>query len=348
MMLQQRSSSYSYFFELRRSMSQEEVLLFDISNRGRLRMTGEDRIRFLSGQVTNDVKSLATNTGCYAALTNAKGKMRADMVILNLGTEFLIEVEPGLEKTVSESLEKYIVADDVQIDVVTQNWRAFSVVGSAAVDFLQTSKLCANPPVKVYEIVPLNLGGLRSVEASQKALTEQRPPQDGFLFRTFRAQIDSFDIWVESSQASMFLEKLQQAGCKTGTEAELEILRIEAGIPKFGVEMDENTIPSEAGLETRAISYTKGCYIGQEVIARIKSVGHVNRQLAKLKFKETPEKGAPLLFQDKEVGKVSSVVDSPRFGCIGLAIVRREAASNGSVLKHSQGEAIVVEKFADV
>jgi tRNA-modifying protein YgfZ len=327
-------------------MSQEDLLLFDISNRGRLKMTGEDRVRFLNGQVTNDVKSLAPTSGCYAALTNAKGKMRADMLILNLGTEFLIEVEPGLETTVVESLEKYIIADDVQVETVTDRWKAFSIIGSAASDFLRSAKLCANPPSKMYEIVPLNLGGLGSVEASAQALTDQRHPtlETAFLVRSFRAPTDSFDIWVEASKASTLIGHLQHAGCKTGTEAELEILRVEASIPKFGMEMDENTIPNEAGLEARAISYTKGCYIGQEVIARIKSVGHVNRQLAKLRFKGTPEKGSPLLLQDKEVGKVSSVVESPRFGCIGLAIVRREAVAEGTVLTHSKGEAIVLKR----
>ncbi len=127
--------------------------------------------------------------------------------------------------------------------------------------------------------------------------------------------------------------------------AGLEILRVEAAIPRFGAEMDRNTLPQEAGLEATAISFTKGCYVGQEVISRIKSVGHVNRALARLRLPPGARDGDPLLLGGREVGRVGSAVDSPRLGRIGLAIVRREASPPATLLQTPQGTAEVVAEF---
>ena len=305
----------------------------NISNRGRLRLTGQDRVRFLNGQVTNDIKSLATGKGCYAALTNAKGKMRGDAVILNTSDGLLLDVEPGNDARIASELEKFIIADDVQIENITSTWHAYTLVGDQVAEVLKISGLCTLPPKDLFEISSFTNNNFGKV----------------FLFRSHRAQNDSFDLWVEQtysvSLAQTLIKAVEQIGGSMLDASILEIPRVEAGILRFGVEMDENTLPPEAGIETIAISYTKGCYVGQEVISRIKSVGHVNRMLVRLRLPESAERGMLLQFAGKEIGKLGSAISSPRFGRIGLAIIRHEAAKLGTHLTLPKGEAVVVEDF---
>lgn len=302
----------------------------DVSTRGRLRLTGEDRARFLNGQVTNDVKNLAPGTGCYAAFANGKGKMRADAVILNHDDSLLLDLEAGYDASIAVELDKFIIADDVLVEGLTEVWRAFAIVGARAGDVLRDMNLCDAPPARLFDIASNGAGS-------------------SFVFRSRRSITDSFDVWVQLADHEALSKRLRSALEKAGGGisdiSELEISRIEAGIPRFGVEMDEGTLPPEAGIESVAISYTKGCYLGQEVIARIKSVGHVNRTLARLQLPDAAQRKEPLLSNGKEVGRLGSAVTSPRFGRIGLAIIRREAASPGTRLALPQGEAVVVADF---
>jgi folate-binding protein YgfZ len=308
------------------------TFICDVSARGRLRFTGEDRVRFLNGQVTNDVKALKPGTGCYAAFTNAKGKMRSDASILSLNDCLLVDLEPNCSTRIAAELEKFLISDDVLIENLTESWQAYTVVGEKAIEALTKINLATQLPKQLFEISSLN---------------ESWGP--GFIFRSRRSKQVSFDIWIEKSGAPNLFQKIKDSvtsvGGDVGDSTMLEILRIEAGIPRFGVEMDENTIPPEAGIETIAISYTKGCYIGQEVIARIKSVGHVNRSLARLKLPGGANAGSAIQFHEKEVGKLGSAIDSPTCGRIGLAIIRREAAAPGTTLSLSEGEASVVSDF---
>lgn len=303
----------------------------DISARGKLRVTGEDRVRFLNGQVTNDVKILAPGSGCYAAFTNAKGKMRADVVILNIGDSLLLDLEPGCDVRIAAELEKFIISDDVFIGDLRISGNGFAVVGEGAGNVLRDAGLTTAPPSALFGVIGLPL------------------KSGGWLFRSRRARVEAYDIWVQRADsaavASRLREALERNGGKMVGETELEILRVEAGIPRFGVDMDETTLPPEVGLESVAISYTKGCYLGQEVIARIKSVGHVNRTLARLRLPESARSGHALSHNGREVGKLGSVVVSPQFGRIGLAIVRREAGEVGTRLALAEGEAVVVGEF---
>ncbi len=306
----------------------------DVSPRGKLQLTGEDRVRFLNGQVTNDVKALASGRGCYATFTNGKGKIRADAVILNLANALWVDLEPGCDVKMAAELEKFLIADDVHIQNLTEAWRAYTLVGPMAADILREAGLCVSPPTQYFEVAYLMSSELG----------------DGFLYRSHRARTDSFDIRVEQLQSSALIGRLSATLKKHGGDFmdanALEIARIEAGIPRFGAEMDENTIPPEAGLESLAISYTKGCYLGQEVIARIKSVGHVNRTLVRLKLPPEAKTGDSLIFNEREVGKLGSAVVSSSFGPIGLAIIRREAETPGTKLSLPQGEAIVTQDFS--
>jgi folate-binding protein YgfZ len=243
--------------------------------RARLRVTGEDRVSFLQGQCTNDVKRLSVGESCYAAFLNAKGKMRGEGHIICLPDGFLLEASLGL----APSLEKFIITEDVSIEDVSAKMGEWLVLGEAS------AILPANTVTFRH---PLGLGVLGEVPLAT-----------------------------------------------TISEEMLEVIRIEAAVPKWGVDMDETTIPNEAGLETRAINYEKGCYIGQETIARIKTYGHVNRRLVQFQAEsaQVPRSGDKIFAADRDVGQVTSAVFSSRLGKpLALGYVRREFATTGTKL----------------
>lgn len=247
--------------------------------RCRLRVTGEDRVGFLHGQCTNDIKRLGAGESCYAAFLNAKGKMRGDGYVIATTEALLVEASAGLR----ESLEKFVVTEDVVIEDVSAALIAGLVIG----------------PVPVLPAGAVTFGhalGLGVLSAVPLPVT-------------------------------------------MGAE-ELEALRVELGVPKWGMDMDENTIPVEAGLAKRAISYDKGCYIGQETIARIKTYGHVNRQLVQLKVESAAaaKAGANILGDGREVGRVTSAV-----GSVALGYVRRDRARPGVKLQIGNQQAEVTK-----
>jgi len=310
--------------------------VLDFSFRSRICLTGADRVRFLHGQVTNDVKKLGVGTGCYSALTTAKGKMQSDLNIFCLQDELLLDFEPGLTTTVTQRLEKYIVADDVQVVDVAPHYGLLSVQGLKAEAVVSALGLFTEIPT-----APLS-----STKISDATLGEI------YLMRHARLGSVGFDLFVPTAALGAVADKLIAAAKSAGGRAcgwnAFEIARVEAGMPRFGADMDETHLASECGIEARAISYTKGCYIGQEVLNRIHSVGHVNRELRRLSFTSelrTPPAHGEKLFQGaKEVGQVTSTVFSPRQDCVvALGYVRREANAAGTklVLRTNSGESAV-------
>lgn len=297
----------------------------DLSFRGRLCLTGADRVRFLHGQVTNDVKKLAVGTGCYAALTNAKGRLQSDLNIFALQDELLLDFEPGLKATIVPRLEKYIVADDVQVVEVASHYGLLSVQGPQS------------------EAVVRALDSFAEVPAAALGLVKAIDPNLGELYLVNHPRLGSsgFDLYVPLAGLAACADKLiaavrMNSGRACGWEA-FEIARIVAGIPRYGRDMDETHLASECGIESRAISYQKGCYIGQEVLNRIHSIGHVNRELRRLEFPRgfsgALAKGEKIFCGPKEVGYVTSAVQPPesRDGT-GLGFVYREFNSPGTAL----------------
>ena len=300
--------------------------VLDLSFRSRLCLVGADRARFLHGQVTNDVKSLRTGDGCYAAITTAKGKMESDLNIFCLADELLLDFEPRLAGKVSQRLERYIVADDVQILDAAPHYGLLSVQGPRAADVIRKLGLFDEFPNQP----------LASMKISDATLGEMYLVNSALLTGTA-----GFELFVPNNSLNAVADKLiasakQIGGRACGWQA-FEIARIEAGIPRFGSDMDETNIPLECGIESRAIVYNKGCYIGQEVINRIHSVGHVNRELRGLQLvadlKSLPARGDKLFYAGKEVGYVTSAVKSPSLNAnIALGYVRREANHIGNEL----------------
>lgn len=304
----------------------ESAGVLDLSFRSRLCLVGADRVRFLHGQITNDVKKLRVGEGCYAALTTAKGKMQSDLNLFVLPDELLLDFEPSYATTVAQRLEKYIVADDVQVVDVATLYALMSVQGPKSDAVIRVMGLFAD--------VPSNVFG--SSKVSDPTLGEI------YLMNNPRLGSAGFDLFVPASALAAVTDKLIAAakainGRAVGWNA-FEIARIEAGIPRFGADMDETNLPQECGIEARAVSYNKGCYIGQEVINRIHSMGHVNRELRSLRLadglKSLPVKGDKLFQGDKEVGYITSAVHSPRFNTnLALGLVRSEANAGGTELK---------------
>ena len=309
--------------------------ILDLSYRGRICLTGADRVRFLHGQVTNDIKALREGCGCYAALVTAKGKMESDLNVYCLTDELLLDFEPGLTESVSRRLEKYIVADDVQVVDVAPHYGLLSVQGPKVEPILRRLAVSGGFPSKPFDFVRI----ADTVFGELYLMNRPRLGSEG---------VDVFaPIASLRAVASALVDAAKVAGgCACGWQA-FEVARIEAGIPRFGVDMDESNIPLECGIEAQAVSYRKGCYVGQETINRIHSIGHVNRELRGLRLeaelKDLPAKGDKLFHSGKEAGYVTSAVSSPSLGSpIALGYVRREVNGIGTelTLRVAGGESI--------
>ena len=270
----------------------EQGAVFDLSARAIFRVTGADRLRFLNGQISNDLRKASPEAAIYACVLTAKGKISGDAFIAVNGDSFIVDAEPGTGEALAARLERYIIADDVQIEDVTGAYALFHVLGPS---------------------VP-QIDDSRAVRAN-------------------RFGIVGVDLWLENSRHAAALQELS-AQLPLCDEQCAEMFRLERGVPRAGRELTEEIIPTEANLESRAIDYGKGCYIGQEVISRIKMSGQTNKQLCGLvATSDTPLSPGMRLFsmQDgKEVGWITSAAMSSRLRKqIALGFVKRGSQARG-------------------
>ncbi|MGH7939639.1 MAG: YgfZ/GcvT domain-containing protein [Limisphaerales bacterium] len=302
----------------------ESVAISDFSFRGRICLIGADRVRFLHGQATNDIKKLQTGEGCYTALTTAKGKMEADLNVYNLANEILLDFEPGLADRISQRLEKFIVADDVQIVNAAPDYGLLTVQGPKAMDVARAVGLVQNTPAREYSIEKVADATLGEIYIA--------------ALRRFTGR--GLDIFIPNPSLAAVADKLLAAARSAGGRAcgwtSLETARIEAGVPRFGADMDQTNLPMEC-LGERGVSFDKGCYIGQEVLNRIHAMGHVTKELRGLRLADDlqtlPDRGARLFHNRKECGYSTSAVKSPTLNAnIALGYVRREANQIGAQL----------------
>ena len=292
-----------------------ENLFLDLSQRTKLRLTGEDRLRFLNGQVSNDMRQATKEAAVYTGVMTIKGKMCADAFVHADGEALILDAEASVRESLTARLEKYIIADDVQVEDVTESLGLFHLM-----DFYDEPGKKAAPtlPSALAEIGP----GVRGVRATRFG----RPGVDMF----FDAALDG------TVRAQMHHARYTELN-----EDALESMRVLMGVPRWGAELDENTLPAEAGIEGRAVSFSKGCYIGQEVVSRVRSVGHVNRQLCGLKATDaSPLYAGMQLYAagdegDKPVGRITSAASSAGHGgaaYVALGYVRRESSKAGTLL----------------
>jgi aminomethyltransferase len=320
----------------------ETAGVLDLSFRGRICLLGNDRMRFLHGQITNDVKKLGAGEGCYAALTTAKGKMESDLNVFNLPDELLLDFEPGLTQKISQRLEKFIVADDVQIVDAAPHYGLLSVQGPKAAEVVTAVGL-GKAPEKNFAIVKISDATLGEIYLANQP-------------RVFAGKF-GFDVFVPNQSLGAVADKLIAAAKAVGGGAcgwtALETARIEAGIPRFGADMDETNLPMECDVYGRMMSFNKGCYIGQEVLNRIHAIGHVAKEQRGLRLaddlKTLPQKGGKLFHDGKEIGYITSAVKSPALNeNIALGYVRREANQIGMELTLQTGAGEIAVKIVEL
>jgi tRNA-modifying protein YgfZ len=280
--------------------------LIDRSARGKLALSGPGAVEFLNGQVTNELSDLSAGEGRYAAFLTHKGKMLGDLRILAVGdrpgeapSELLLDTERVALQALFDMIRRFKVGYEVELHKRTLERSLFSLAGPATASVLEASP-----------------------EAEHGNRFSQIAGCEVLLVRT--AEPAGVDVFCDAANGAAVRDALVQAGARPVSEAAAEILRVEHGRPRYGVDLDETVIPQEAGLNERAVSFTKGCYLGQETVARLYYRGKPNRHLRGLRLSEPLASGSELCLGDRRVGVLGSSVLSPRFGPIGLALLRRE------------------------
>jgi tRNA-modifying protein YgfZ len=290
------------------------ALFFDRSDRMRIRISGPKAAELVTGMVTNDVSSLLPGEGQYAAALSAKGKIVADVRIFALDDALLIDTSAAAAPGWKEMVRKYINPRIAPYHDVTTEMADFGVFGRAARSVVS----------RALDVDDKDLAGLAPYGHIR------RPFADGtvIIARVPEIDLDGFEIFAPTGLVGELKAKFHSAGVVEGGAETWEIARVESGRPQWGVDMDDTTLPQEANFdELGAISYTKGCYIGQETVARVHFRGHVNRFLRRLRFvtRPAPPKGAELFDESgKVIGEIRSAALSPRFGGVALGMVRRE------------------------
>jgi folate-binding protein YgfZ len=313
--------------------AREGAAFIDRSVRGRIVVSGRDRASYLQGLLTNDIPAVKAGEGCYAAYLTAQGRMISDLWVYELGDVILLKLPGETTAAVLAKLDQFVFSEDVQLGDVSQTFAQVAVVGPQAARMVEA--LLDAPSATPLASFPEH-GNVRCQIAGSPAI----------VTRVTDAGEPGFDVYVEHERAGWLKDQLLAAGAAEAGEEVAEILRVEAGVPAFHRDMDEETIPLEAGIESRAISMTKGCYVGQEVIIRVLHRGHgrVARKLVGLVLdgESAPARGTIVNSADRAVGEITTGVRSPALGRpIALAYVQRDFVVPGTVLSVEGAQAIV-------
>ena len=282
----------------------ERCGLVDRSERGKLALTGTEAREFLHGQVSNDIEALEPGHGCYAAFLTPKGKMLGDLRVLNLGDELFLDTERVSLQALFNMIRNYKLGRDVELHKRTVERGLLSLVGPGAREAARAESL---GPAE-HDNAAGAIGGVPVRLVATDA---------------------GVDLICDAERTGEL--KAALADVPEVSEAAAEVVRVESGRPRYGLDLDDSVIPQEAALNERAVSFTKGCYVGQETVARLFYRGKPNRHLRGLRLSEPAATGDVLRFGEREVGHLGSSVVSPAHGPIGLAIVRRHAAPGDTV-----------------
>jgi len=299
----------------------EKVGLIDLSFRTQVKFMGEDRTDFLQGMLSNDVKALRPGDGCPATLLTEQGRIVADLHVYAEESAILLDLDARIKQKTIEALDRFIIADDVEIEDLSAYQVTLAVQGPAATEGLAAAGFSSLPEQE------LQHRDATLAEVQVRVIRSDQTGKGGYEFH------------VPSDRASVVWQALAQLdGLLPVGHTVLNMLRVEAGIPWYGLDMDEDRIVLEVGLD-RAISFHKGCYLGQEVVERASARGHMNRLLSGFLLQNEgqaalPTRGDRLLKDDKEVGWLTSVTTSPTLGRpIALGYVRREHGEPGTRLR---------------
>jgi folate-binding protein YgfZ len=304
------------------------AVLIERSSQGAIALTGADRASFLHALLTNDIARLKAGQGAYAAYLTPQGRMISDMRVVETGTRMLLGVERAVAAPLAERFDKLVFSEDVQARDATAELAVFGIHGPSAARMIQ------------------NATGISVVDLTSQY--DNVTVDSLTIVRDDGLGVPGYDLYVPAGDADETRTKLVAAGAVAASEETGETLRIEAARPRFGIDMDTETIPLEAGIEDRAISFTKGCYVGQEVIIRVMHRGHgrVARRLVSLVVSgdTVPARGSAIHAGERAVGEVTSATASPKLGApLALGYVHRDHAEPGTVLSVGGSEARVYQ-----
>lgn len=300
--------------------------MIDLGARGRIVVRGADRKTFLHALLTNDIALLSPGTGCYAALLTPQGRMIADMNVFELGDVTLLDVRREVKDVLLQRFDQLIFSEDVQLGDVSDAWGCLGVYGPHAAEIAGRAAGSDLTVFGPFQNARLDYGGELVVAARRDAMG-----LTGFLF------------FAEGGTISRLGQAMQTSGAAVLPAEDAEALRIEAGEPAFLVDMGDDTIPTEAGIESKAVSYLKGCFPGQEVLVRIRDRGQgkVVRKLVGLTIdgETVPAAGSVIVGGDREIGHVTSAVASPALGKpIALGYVHRDFVNPGTAVAVVAGD----------
>ena len=283
----------------------ESAAWLELSGRSKTLMTGEDRARLLHAMTTNDVQNLATGEGCYVFFLNAQGRILADANVFNLGESLLLDSEPELGNKIREHLDKFIIADDVTLAAGEDRWATMGVEGPRSHEKLQ--EIGAPRPQTPWGTSVWNDGIVANVSTTGAA---------------------GFRLFLPPSQKQDAIARLAAASVTQADDEAIKTVRIEQGKPRYGDDITERYLVQETN-QMQAISFTKGCYLGQEIVERVRSRAQIHRVLSPVRIasKEVPTPGTKMSVEGKDVGEITSAAFSPAFGeIVALAYIRVEQA----------------------
>jgi folate-binding protein YgfZ len=300
--------------------------VYDLGSRAKISVTGGDRVRWLNGMVTNNVRDLTTGHGVYAFLLNPQGHILGDLYAYNRGESLLVDTDQSQVEKILAVFDKYIIMDDVEVENISDKWTAIGIAGPSAGECLRTAGFA----------VPV-LEGLQFVDLPCQQISVTLARGDNPL-------VDSFELWLAPENHGSLYQSLVKAGARPAGTAAVELLRIAAGIPRYGADIRERDLPQETEQE-RALNFVKGCYVGQEIVERIRSRGQVRRKFTGFEIRgRLPEPGGKIQLDGKDAGEITSAASLPWASgdlSVALGYLRREAATPGKMLDTGGSKACV-------
>jgi folate-binding protein YgfZ len=285
----------------------------EAESRVKFEVTGKDRVRWLNGMVSNNVRDLAPGRGVYAFVLNPQGHIQGDLYAYQRGDSLLLDIAHAQLEKVLPLLKRYIIMDDVKITEASGQIASIGLIGPQSRDVLR------RVGIEVPELEPLQFAEVKST-----ALT---------VLRGDNPAVDCFELWLSPENLSVLRTSLLQAGVRPASAASLNLLRIACGIPEYGQDIRDRDLPQETGQE-RALNYTKGCYIGQEIVERIRARGAVHRQFSSFYVDGSlPSRGTKIQREGKDVGEITSAASLPLASgdlAVALGYIRREALTGSN------------------
>jgi folate-binding protein YgfZ len=299
--------------------------VYDLGYRAKLSLTGGDRVRWLNGMVTNNVRDLATDRGVYAFLLNPQGRILGDLYAYNRGESITVDTDCSQVEKMLATFDHYIIMDDVEVKNISDHFTALGIAGPKSEGILNAAGF-ALPAMESLQMYAVSWNGM-----------------DSTVVRTDREQLLGYEIWIPSSAVKQLWDALITAGATpVGFEA-VEMQRIVSGTPRFGIDIRERDLPQETE-QTCALNFNKGCYVGQEIVERIRSRGAVHRKFTGFLADAAVSAGNKIVVAEKEVGEITSATSVVLAGAerhVALGYIRRETGAPGREVLIDATKAIV-------